>query len=171
MSHYKRIYLPNHSYFFTVVTHNRNKLFAIDKNVQLLKAALRYVQLRKPFTIDAICILPDHLHCIWTLQDDCNHSVRWQMIKTQFTRQLRSKNPDRQKSKVWQPRYWEHLIRNQGDLQNHIDYIHYNPVKHGLVTAVKDWSYSSFNNYSKQGFYDSDWGNSEPNLIVGIHHE
>ncbi len=77
MSSYKRVYLPGHSYFFTVVTANRKNLFAEDKNVQLLKAAFRYVQSRKYFKIEAICILPDHLHCMWSMPEDCNYSIRW----------------------------------------------------------------------------------------------
>ena len=171
MSNYKRIYLPGHSYFFTVVTHNRCNLFAVDENVQLFKAALRYVQLRKPFKIEAICILSDHLHCIWTLQDDCNHSVRWQMVKTHFSRQFRFQNPDFKQNKIWQPRYWEHMIRNQDDLHRHIDYIHYNPVKHGLVKSVKDWRYSSFCKFYEQGYYEDSWGNSEPDTVIGLHCE
>ena len=101
MSNYKRVYLPNHSYFFTVVTANRNDIFAENKNVDLLKSAFRYVQSRKYFNIDAICILPDHLHCIWTMQDDCNHSVRLQMIKTFFTREYRKQNPEQKHRSIW----------------------------------------------------------------------
>ena len=80
MSNYRREYLPNHSYFFTVVTAYRKRIFAEEENVNLLKAALRYTQSRKPFRIDAICILPDHLHCLWTMGEDCNHSVHWHII-------------------------------------------------------------------------------------------
>ena len=101
MSNYKRIYLPNNSYFFTVVTANRKPLFAEDENVQLLKAAFRYVQSRKPFKIVAICVLPDHLHCIWTMQDDCNYSIRWQMIKTHFSRRYRNQRPEFKQSKIY----------------------------------------------------------------------
>ena len=124
MSNYNRIYLSGFSYFFTVVTYHRCNLFSVDENVQLLKASFRYVQSRKPFKIVAISILPDHLHCIWTMPGDCNHSVRWQMIKTQFTRQFRYQSPEFKQNKIWQPRYWDHMIRNQDDLHRHIDYIH-----------------------------------------------
>ena len=168
MSNYKRVYLPNHSYFFTVVTANRNDIFAENKNVDLLKSAFRYVQSRKYFNIDAICILPDHLHCIWTMQDDCNHSVRWQMIKTSFTREYRKQNPEQKHRSIWQPRYWEHTIRDLEDWQRHIDYPHYNPVKHGLVESVNDWYYSSFDKYYKQGYYEKNWGNSEPVTVSGL---
>ena len=171
MSNYKRIYLPGRSYFFTVVTANRWDLFSKEKNVQLFKAALRYVQMRKPFKIEAICILPDHLHCIWIMQDDCNYSVRWQMVKTHFSRQFRFENPGFKQNKIWQPRYWEHMIRNQDDLHRHIDYIHYNPVKHGLVKSVKDWRYSSFCKFCEQGWYEGGWGDGEPKSVVSLHYE
>jgi putative transposase len=168
MSHYKRVYLPNHSYFFTVVTANRNDIFAENKNVDLLKTAFRYVQARKYFKIDAICVLPDHLHCIWTMQDDSNHSVRWQMIKTSFTREYRKQNPEQKNRNIWQPRYWEHVIRDLEDWQRHIDYLHYNPVKHGLVESVNDWCYNSFDEYCKQGYYEKNWGANEPETVFGM---
>ena len=168
MSRYKRIYLSGHSYFFTVVTANRKALFAEDENVQLLKTAFRYVQSRKPFKIEAICILPDHLHCIWTMQDDSNYSIRWQMIKTDFSRRYRHQNKEQKQAKIWQSRYWEHVIRDQVDFDKHVDYVHYNPVKHGLVKSVKDWSYSSFNKYVTKGYYDSAWGDCEPDSTVGM---
>ncbi|RKZ65993.1 MAG: transposase [Gammaproteobacteria bacterium] len=168
MSSYKRIFLPNNSYFFTVVTANRNPFFAGDENVQLLKTAFFYVQSRKPFKIEAICILPDHLHCIWTMLDDSNYSIRWQMIKTDFSRRYRYQNREQKQTKIWQSRYWEHVIRDQDDFDKHVDYIHYNPVRHGLVKSVKDWSYSSFNKYVTKGYYDSGWGDCEPDSTVGM---
>ena len=168
MSNYKRIYFSNRSYFFTVVTHNRIKLFAEDKNVQLLKSAFRCVLSRKPFKIEAICILPDHLHCIWTMTEDSNYSIRWQMIKTNFSRQHRCQNPEFKQKKLWQPRFWEHVIRDKDDMHRHIDYIHYNPVKHGLVESVGDWRYCSFVKFQDQGFYEKGWGESEPESVVGL---
>ena len=170
MSKYKRIYLSNHRYFFTVVTHNRTNLFLNEKNVQLLKESFRYVQQRKPFKIDAICILPDHLHCIWTMKEDSNYSIRWQMIKINFSRQYRYINSGFKK-KIWQPRFWEHVIRNKDDFQRHIDYIHYNPVKHGLVASAGDWHFSSFRKFYERGFYDSGWGDVEPKTIADLHCE
>ena len=171
MSNYRRIYLPDHRYFFTVVTHNRFNLFSDDKNVQLLKAAFRYVQSRKYFKIDAICILPNHLHCIWTIPEDSNYSIRWQMIKTNFSRQYRYKNPGSVQKKLWQPRFWEHVIRDRDDWQRHVDYIHYNPVKHGLVASAKEWKYSSFCKFYEQSFYDDGWGEKEPDTVTGMFYE
>jgi len=171
MSNFKRIYLPNRSYFFTLVTADRQPLFAEKNNIQLLNAAFHYVQARKPYRTEAICILPDHLHCIWTLQHDCNYSIRWQMIKTHFSRRYRNQYPELKQKKIWQPRYWEHTIRDQKDFDKHFDYIHYNPVKHSLVKSVKDWQFSSFTKFHGQGFYDDDWGSAEPGSIVGMHCE
>ncbi len=171
MSKYKRIYLPNRSYFFTVVTYNRNKLFSNERNIQLLKNAFRYVQQRKPFKIDAICILPDHFHCIWTMTGDSNYSIRWQMIKTDFSRQYRHKKPEIKQKKLWQPRFWEHVLRDQDDFHRHIDYIHYNPVKHGLVESAGKWRYSSFGEFFEQDYYDDGWGDVEPSTIANMHCE
>ena len=168
MSNYRRIYLSDHIYFFTVVTHNRCNLFSDDKNVQLLKAAFRYVQSRKYFKIEAICILPDHLHCMWSMPEDGNYSKRWQMIKTNFSRQYRYENPEHIQKKLWQPRFWEHVIRDQDDWQRHLDYIHYNPVKHGLVTSAEEWKCSSFRKFCKHGFYDDGWGEAEPGTVIGM---
>ena len=171
MSKYKRMYLPGNSYFFTVVTENRINLFSEQESIQLLRAAFRYVQLRKPFKIEAICVLPDHIHCIWVMEKDVNYSMRWQMIKTYFTRQYRYQNPDLKQKKLWQSRFWEHVIRDQDDWRRHIDYIHYNPVKHDLVESAKDWRYSSFCKFYEQGYYESGWGDSEPDLIRGLNCE
>ena len=105
------------------------------------------------------------------MRDDCNHSVRWQMIKTSFTRQFRLQNPELKHRCIWQPRYWDHVIRDLSDWQRHIDYLHYNPVKHGLVESVKDWRYSSFAEYDRQGYYEDGWGSSEPASIDGLYFE
>ena len=118
MSRYKRIYLPNHYYFFTVVTAKRNPLFAGDKNVRLLKAAFRYVRLRRSFKTEAICIMPDHLHCIWKMSDDCNYSMRWQMIKTYFSRRFRHQNPGLKQTEIWRPAIGNMLFEIRVILRN-----------------------------------------------------
>jgi putative transposase len=119
---------------------------------------------QRPFETVAICILPDHLHAIWTLpQDDSDFATRWNLIKGGFSRGLptgsrsASKHARREKG-IWQRRYWEHLIRNDTDLTRHVDYIHFNPVKHGLVTRVTDWPHSSFHRYVERGDLPADWG-------------
>lgn len=139
--------------------------------MELLKAAFRYVLSRKPFKFEAICVLPDHMHCIWTMQNDCNYSIRWQMIKMHFSRLYRQQHPDYQKKSIWQPRYWEHVIRNQRDFDKRLDYLHFNPVKHGLVESVNDWPYSSYSKYLAKGYYESAWGDVEPESIMGLSYE
>ena len=124
-----------------------------------------------PFTLVAAVVLPEHLHCIWTLPaNDADFPGRWRYIKGIFSRQL-PRLDARSASKVkkgergiWQRRYWEHLIRNEHDLQRHLDYIHYNPVKHGLVSRVQEWPYSSFHRFVKRGYYSPDWGD-EPDAF------
>lgn len=123
-----------------------------------------------PFTIDAFVLLPDHLHCIWTMPEgDRDFSIRWRLTKSYFSRKCDAthKNiPSRSRRKkkeqaVWQRRFWEHLIRDEQDFVKHIEYIHYNPVKHGLAKAPKDWEYSSFHRYVREGVYDLEWGAGE----------
>ena len=112
------------------------------------------VQSTYPFNIDAWVLLPEHLHCIWTLPEgDTDFSKRWGLIKADFSKKLiRSATP------IWQNRFWEHLIRDDRDLQRHLDYIHYNPVKHGLVDSPKDWPSSTFHRYVEKGLYPANWG-------------
>jgi len=165
--HYRRAKTPGATYFFTVVTHQRQSLFDNDPTIGLLRQAFRSVKAESPFTIDAIVILPDHLHCIWTLPDeDADFSSRWKKIKARFSRQCphpyRQQPSSSRRSKgehaIWQRRFWEHQIRNETDFRYHVDYIHYNPVKHGLVDSPQGWPYSSFHRYVKDGVYPAEWG-------------
>jgi REP-associated tyrosine transposase len=171
---YRRARVEGGTYFFTVVTFNRIKIFNRFENIELLRQAFRKTIKRHPFKIDAFVLLPDHLHCIWTLpQGDADFSTRWRLIKSYFSRQVRvgwveERNPTKTTSStsrlrksenpIWQRRFWEHLIRNQEDLLRHVEYIHYNPVKHGLTRAPVDWMYSSFHRYIDKGIYDAKWG-------------
>jgi len=170
---YRRAQVKGGTYFFTVVTHKRIKIFNRSDNVELLRQAFRKVIKRHPFKIDAFALLPDHLHCIWTLpKGDADFSTRWRLIKSYFSRQIgmvgwvEGRNPtktttSRLKKKeklIWQRRFWEHLIRDHEDLRRHVEYIHYNPVKHGLTKAPVDWDYSSFHRYVDKGMYDMKWG-------------
>ncbi|MGI0481813.1 REP-associated tyrosine transposase [Geminocystis sp. CENA526] len=167
---YRRTQIQGGTYFFTVVTYNRHPILCYPDNIQLLREAFAYAMKRYPFIIDAIVILPDHLHCIWTLPEgDGDFSTRWRLIKSYFSRkcerkyqgQISKSRQKKQEKAIWQRRFWEHFIRDEQDFINHVDYIHYNPVHHGLVKAVKDWQYSSFDRYVKQEMYDRDWGISE----------
>jgi putative transposase len=149
---YRRAFQPGGSFFFTVVTAHRRPIFASVIAVDLLRDAFRAVRRQRPFDIDAIVILPDHLHCIWTLPEgDADFMTRWRLLKTWFSKRAELKN-------AWQPRYWEHVLRDERDLANHVDYIHYNPVKHGLVGKVIDWPHSSFHRYVALGWCAADWG-------------
>ncbi len=164
---YRRIYVPGGTYFFTVVTYNRRPIFSTPEAVEKLRHAFRYTLDRFPFTIVASVILPDHMHFIWTLLEESrDYSTRWRLIKSHFSRNWYSKrtiseSESRQRKAevdVWQRRFWEHMIRDEVDLSNHVEYIHYNPVKHGLVSSPADWEYSSFMKYVRDGMYASNWG-------------
>jgi putative transposase len=149
---YRRAFQPGGSFFFTVVTARRRPVFSSEIAVALLRDAFRAVRQKRPFDIDAIVVLPDHLHCIWTLpEDDADFMTRWRLIKTWFSKHAGLKD-------VWQHRYWEHVLRDERDFIKHVDYIHYNPVKHGWASKVIDWPYSSFHRYVKHGLCAEDWG-------------
>jgi putative transposase len=173
---YIRTHFPGGCYFFTVLTQNREPIFNIDKNVSLLRNSFRYVIQRHPFIIDAFVLLPDHLHCIFTLpENDYNYSMRWNLIIGHFSRHIVSLDSNVSPSKIhkrerniWQRRFWEHHIVDEQDFQYHIEYIHFNPVKHGYVTTASDWPYSSFHKFVKMKIYESDWGmSSVENKYIG----
>ena len=162
MVQYRRNYVAGGTYFFTVTLDDRKSTALVD-HISALRAAFRTVRHEHPFTIDAIVILPDHLHAIWTLPDgDDDFSDRWRRIKAHFTRRLvaadlaiaRHSNGE---YALWQRRYWEHTIRDERDFERHVDYVHFNPVKHGLVSRVCDWPYSSFHRYVRHGLLPNDW--------------
>jgi putative transposase len=163
MTNYRRNFLAGASYFFTVNLADRGSRLLTDR-IGLLRAAFRQTRSRHPFAIDAIVVLPDHLHAIWTLPDsDADFAVRWRLIKSTFSRAL----PQREgisasriakgERGIWQRRYWEHTLRDEEDLARHVDYIHFNPVKHGHVARVTDWPYSSFHRMVRLGIYPADW--------------
>ena len=170
MVNYRRDYTNGAIYFFTLTLQNRQSDYLI-KYIDLLGEAFRYVRTKCYFTTHAIAVLPDHLHVIWELpQEDCNYSLRWRLIKTGFTQGIINKKIDLVKNNrgeynLWQKRYWEHRIRDENDLQKHVDYIHYNPVKHGYVLAAKDWPYSSMHRYIKLGIISEGWGGGDQELF------
>ena len=166
--HYRRVFEPGASYFFTVVTHLRRPLFADSDNIDLLRRCIADVKARHPFEIDAFVILPDHLHMAWSLPEgDAGYSMRWNLIKAMFTRHYARGQPMPSRSEsriakreqaVWQRRFWEHLIRDEADFSNHLDYIHLNPVQHGLVLRAALWPHSSFATWVERGRYAPNWG-------------
>jgi putative transposase len=172
MSDYRRAFAPGGCYFFTVVTHRRRPLFADDARVGLLREAFAWTRARRPFTIDAIVVLPDHLHCLWTLPaDDADFSGRWRAIKQYVSKRIPAPVSARGEKPVWQRRFWEHLIRDAEDWRRHCDYIHFNPVRHGLVDAPGLWPYSSFATAVAKGWYTPDWGRTEPDSLRDMDRE
>jgi len=166
---YRRVYIKGACYFFTLVTEKRQAIFSGEKQINLLRESFKKVMQKYPFKIDAIVLLPDHLHCIWTLpENDHDYSTRWRLIKTGFSKhhaefhKLQANQARQRKNQqaIWQHRFWEHTIRNEQDYQNHIDYIHYNPVKHGYVNQASAWPYSSLQQYIKNGLIPENWGAS-----------
>jgi putative transposase len=148
---YRRLLIPGGTYFFTLATYHRKKIFHIPHHIDLLHESCRRVQTRHPFIILAAVILPDHLHMIWTLPEhDADFSMRWRLIKAGFTIEYAKITGDAQ---PWQNRYWEHYLGNDQDLERHITYIHYNPVKHGWVEQPEDWKYSSIHHFMQAGSY------------------
>ena len=136
----------------------------MTESIDALRTAFRETQRHHPFTIDAIVVLPDHLHTVWTLPEgDADFSTRWRLIKTSLSRKLAggesisSSRVGKGERGIWQRRYWEHTIRDEIDFSRHIDYVHINPVKHGLVKRVGDWPYSSFHRMVRDGIYPEDW--------------
>ncbi|TDY03845.1 REP-associated tyrosine transposase [Thiohalophilus thiocyanatoxydans] len=164
MSDYRRLYYPGGVYFFTAVTASRQPLFTEASNVDVLRNGFRHVMARRPFKLEAIVILPDHIHCIWRMpEEDADFSNRWKMLKGYVTRHLKGAS-----GRIWQSRFWEHVIRDDEDWRRHMDYIHYNPVKHGLVNDPDAWPFSSYKRYLELGYYAPGWGESEPRNIAGI---
>lgn len=169
MSQYRRCYQSGGNYFFTLVTHQRRPIFTHPENVEQLKIAINKVKKKYPFSLNAIVILPDHLHCLWKLpENDKDFSTRWRLIKRYFSMQIDTSINHRKEKEVWQRRFWEHTIRDENDWQKHMDYIHYNPVKHGLVQAPGDWQHSSFNYWVEKGLYEKNWGSMESVVFVEI---
>jgi putative transposase len=164
MSRYRRAKIEGGVFFFTVTLADRTSDLLV-RRIDKLRRIYRTVQTRYPFETVAVCILPDHLHAIWAMPaGDTDYASRWSVLKAGFTRGLSeqaspapSKAAKRERG-LWQRRYWEHAIRDDADLERHVDYIHFNPVKHGLVPQVCEWPYSTFHRYVSEGILAADWG-------------
>ena len=179
MSRYRRIHYDGGTYFFTVVTYRRRPMFADDSARRILGCSFREAQKARPFDMVALCLLPDHFHCIWQLPEgDKDFSTRMSHVKATFTRHylanggvegVRCVSRKRtREAAVWQRRFRDHAIRDDEDFRRHVDYIHYNPVKHGLATRPADWEWSTFRKYVKQGVYDDTWGEMPPEWPEGF---
>jgi putative transposase len=168
MPNYRRTFLAGGTFFFTLVTQRRREIFADALARQCLGKAIRAVQAQRPFEVTAIVLLPNHLHCIWILPDnDDDYSSRWACLKRYFVNSwtaaggreaiISDARRQRHERGIWQKRFWEHRIRNQADMVRHVNYIHYNPVKHGLVRCPHAWPHSSFPRWVREGYYKPDW--------------
>jgi putative transposase len=166
MTEYRRIYRSGGIYFFTLTLADRRQNW-LTSHLAALKQSVRIEQQRAPFSLQAWVVLPEHLHLLMRLPDgDHDFSNRLRRIKGNFSRQLprndvRASQLLKGERGIWQRRFWEHLIRDERDWQQHFDYIHYNPVKHGQVQRVIDWPYSSFHTYVERGVYPRNWGGGE----------
>jgi putative transposase len=169
LTHWRRAFLPGGTFFFTQVTESRAPILTISPGRSMLRTAMLECQQRWPFEVLAIVLLPDHLHTVWRLPEgDSDYSKRWGWIKKEFTKDWLaaggaeqpisdSRHGNRRRG-VLQRRFWEHVIRDEADFQRHVDYLHYNPVKHGYVACCRDWPWSSFQRYVRSGVYPPEWG-------------
>jgi putative transposase len=167
MRRYIRADIPGATYFFTVTLQDRTARWLVDHRATLRSCVARVRELH-PFQIEAAVVLPDHLHALWTLPaEDSRYPLRWQLIKRSFTRRLAqggfldlaaASRRGADERSVWQRRYWEHQIRDEEDFARHVDYIHFNPVKHGCVLRAADWPYSSLHRFVREGRLPADWG-------------
>ena len=168
MPNYRRAFIPGGSWFFTVNLLDRRQTLLVD-HIEVLREAVAATRRSHVFKIDAFVVLPDHLHAIWSLPEgDSDFSTRWRLIKNRFARALPKLEPlsavrlARNERGIWQRRFWEHLIRDEADYSRHVEYCYINPLKHGLVTCVSDWPYSSFHRDVRAGIFPRDWaGDSE----------
>ena len=167
---YRRANVPGATYFFTVNLQDRQSQLLTD-HIDALRNAFRTVQIRYPFEIIAMVVMPEHLHSIWQLPEgDVDFSLRWSLIKAAFSKALPkqeniSSSRERKRERgIWQRRFWEHMIRDDDDLEKHVAYLHYNPVKHGYVDNASDWPYSSLHQFVEKGLHDTSWGDNVSSL-------
>lgn len=164
MSNYRRAWIPGSTSFFTVNLLERDRRLLVE-HIDSLRRSFASARCKRPFEILSIVVLPDHLHCIWRLPpDDADNATRWAHIKASFSRSIprreyrSSRRIQKAERGIWQRRHWEHVIRDERDLAAHVDYVHYNPVKHGHVRRAVQWPYSSFHRYVARGILPEDWG-------------
>ncbi len=178
MSDYRRWFVPGGTFFFTVVTYDRRPILTTDAGRRFLHSAIETTRKDRPFDLFATVLLPDHWHLIMQLPtDDDAYSIRMKRIKEEFTKSWLAAGLDEAKVTsaqekkgergIWQPRFWEHAVEDEQDLERCTDYIHWNPRKHRLARHIHDWPWSSFHRFVLAGDYDVDWGGEEPVNIAG----
>jgi len=179
MSNYRRARIGGATFFFTVVAFGRRPILTNGDAPDWLSSAWKATCRERPFKTVAMVLLPDHLHCLWQLPEgDEDFSTRMRLIKARFTHAFlagadskESCRPARRlrgERDVWQPRFWEHTIRDDDDFGRHVDYVHWNPVKHGHARQAFDWPYSTFRRFVARGIYEPDWGSVEPEVLRGM---
>lgn len=168
---YRRYYVPNSIVFITQVVDGRAPVFADPAQVILLRSVLHIAQEKHPFQMLAYVFLPDHFHLLIKPARGVTHSQIMLSVKPNFTRAYKKTRAIEGPMRFWQQRYWDHIIRDERDLQRHLDYIHYNPVKHGCVPRPEDWADSSYRNWQQRGAYPEQWGWSLPDTLQNLQHE
>jgi len=168
MPNYRRMRVPGGTYFFTVNLADRSSHLLVS-HIAALRTAVAATKTKSPFHIDAWAVLPNHMHCLWTLPpDDADFAARWRAIKKAFSKSVEPvehRSPVRQQRHergIWQRRFWEHAVRDERDYAVHMDYIHFNPVKHGFARTAAEWPFSSFRRCVARGFYPEDWIGPDP---------
>jgi putative transposase len=162
MPNFRRYYVPNAIYFIVAVTRNRRRIFTAAAHVDLLFTVIREVRQRKPFALLAYSIIPDHVNLLLKPTGEANFSRIMLSIQRDFTLRFKELYSITGSLSLWQARFWDHIIRDEKDLNQHFDYIHYNPVKHGLVSRPEDYIYSSYRYWLEKGYYAPGWGHTEP---------
>jgi len=175
MRTYQRVRIEGGVYFFTVNLAQRRGNDLLVRRIDALREAMRTTKRDHPFMIDAIVVLPDHLHCIWTLPPgDDDFPKRWRLIKARFSRcveqgeRVSASRKRKGERGLWQRRYWEHAIRDERDYQRHLDYIHYNPVKHGYARVPHEWPHSSLARWTERGWYSENWAASAETVELNL---
>lgn len=167
----RRLYLPDVYYFITCVLANRQPILADENNMTLFRETLRAVKKLYPFTMTAYAFMPDHIHLLIFVPATTNISKLMQSIQWNYTLNYKKQHQITKSLKLWQRGFWDHVIRNEKDFMNHIHYIHYNPVKHGLAACPIDYPHTSFAAYVERGWYEPDWGCTEPEDIKNLQFE
>lgn len=167
----RRLYVADSIYFITSVLANRQPLLAVEANMSVFRETLREVRKLYPFTMRAYVFLPDHFHLLIFVPESTSISKLMQSLHRNFTVNYKKLHHITARTKLWQPGFWDHVIRNEQDYLSHLDYIHYNPVKHGYVTCPVDYSHTSFHDYVQRSWYDVDWGCVEPDGMPDLDFE
>ena len=168
MPNFRRYYVPNAIYFIVAVTRDRRPVFAEEANAGLFYNVIRQVRQIKPFSLLAHSLIPDHVNLLIKPTGEADISRIMLSIQRTFTLAYKRTHGITTSLSLWQPRFWDHIIRDENDLKRHLDYIHYNPMKHGLTTHPEDHPYSSYHHWLERGYYEEGWGHSEPENVKGM---